>query len=129
MGHPAGVPFDRVKLERRRMRAARWLGQGVAQADVARRVGVHRQSVTRWAQQLAAGNRRALQRASRTGRPPRLSADDCRHIERRLKRSPKALGYAASRWTAARVADLIARECGVRYSTVQAWRVMRRLGF
>jgi transposase len=129
MGHPAGVKLDRVKLERRRMQAARLLQQGVSEAEVARRVGVHRQSVNRWSQQLAKGGRPALKRASRTGRPPQLSEVDLKRIEQSLKRGPEALGYRTSLWTAWRVADLIERECGVKYSTVQAWRMLRALGW
>jgi transposase len=129
MGHPAGVRFDRVKLERRRLEAARLLKQGLNEAEVARRVGVHRQSVNRWAAQLAAGGRQALRRASRTGRPPKLTAADRRCIEAGLKRGPEALGYRTSLWTAWRVADLIERECGVAYSTVQAWRILRAVGW
>jgi transposase len=129
MGHPAGVKLDRVKLERRRMAAARLLRQGVSEADVARQVGVHRQSVNRWAKQVATGGRGALKRAPRTGRPPRLSPADVRRVERGLTRGPEALGYRTGLWTAWRVGDLIARECGVEYSTVHAWRILRDLGW
>ena len=129
MGHPAGVKLDREKLERRRLEAARLLQQGVHEAEVARRVGVHRQSVNRWARQLAQGGRAALKRAPRAGRPPQLSAVDRRRIVEGLKRGPEALGYGTSLWTAWRVADLIERECGVKYSTVHAWRVLRALGW
>ena len=129
MGHPAGVTIDRVQLERRRLQAARLLQNDVSEADVARRVGVHRQSVNRWARQLAAGGRQALKRAPRTGRPPQLSAADVRRIEQGLTRGPEALGYRTSLWTSWRVADLIERVCGVTYSTVHAWRVLRALGW
>lgn len=129
MGHPAGVTFDRVKLERRRLQAARLLQKGVREAEVARRVGVHRQSVNRWAGQLAEGGREALKRAPRTGRPPQLTAADRRQIEHGLTRGPEALGSRTSLWTAWRVADLIERTCGVQYSTVHAWRVLRALGW
>jgi transposase len=111
------------------MRAARLLQRGVPEAEVARRVGVHRQSVNRWARQLAKGGRSALKRAARTGRPPQLSAADCQRIEQGLKRGPEALGYRTSLWSAWRVADLIERECGVKYSTVHAWRLLRTLGW
>jgi transposase len=111
------------------MRGARLLQQGVSEAEVARLVGVHRQSVNRWAQQLAKGGRPALKRAPRTGRPPQLSAIDRKRIEQGLKRGPETLGYRTSLWTAWRVADLIERECGVKYSTVHAWRVLRSLGW
>jgi transposase len=129
MGHPAGVKRDRVELERRRMQAARLLEKGVSEAEVARRVGAHRQSVNRWAQQLAKAGRRALKRAPRTGRPPQLSAADRQRIVQGLKRGPEALGYRTGLWTAWRVADLIERECGVKYSTVHAWRLLRSLGW
>lgn len=129
MGHPAGVKLDRAKLERRRLQAARLLQLGVHEAEVGRRVGVHRQSVNRWAKQLAQGGPQALKRAPRAGRPPQLSASDRQRIVQGLQRGPEALGYRTSLWTAWRVADLIERECGVRYSTVHAWRVLRALGW
>jgi transposase len=129
MGHPAGVKLDPVKLERRRLHAAGLLQQGLPEAEVARRVGAHRQSVNRWARQLAQGGRQALKRAPRAGRPPQLSAADRQRIVQGLKRGPEALGYATSLWTAWRVADLIERQCGVKYSTVHAWRLLRALGW
>lgn len=129
MGHPAGVKRDRVKLEERRLQAAWLLAQGLSEAEVARRVGAHRQSVNRWAEQLARGGRQALKRSPRAGRPSQLSAADRQRIEQGLKRGAQALGYGTNLWTAWRVADLIARECGVKYSTVQAWRLLRALGW
>jgi putative transposase len=129
MGNAAGVKIDRVQRERRRRQAARLLKQGLSEAEVARRVGVHRQSVNRWARQVAAGGLAALKRAPRTGGPPRLAAADVRRIEAGLKRGPEALGYRTSLWSAWRVADLIERTCGVRYSTVHAWRILRQLGW
>lgn len=129
MGNPAGVKIDRVQRERRRRAAARLLKKGLSEAEVARRVGVHRQSVNRWARQLAEGGLAALKRAPRTGRPPQLTATDLRRIEAGLKRGPAALGYRTSLWSAWRVADLIARECGVKYSSVHAWRILRQLGW
>jgi transposase len=129
MGNPKGVQRDFEKLEHRRFLAARLLQQGVPQAEVARRVGVHRQSVGRWAQQLAGGGRRSLKKAGRAGRKPRLQAADLRRIERGLKRGPQALGYETNLWTAWRVAHLIESECGVRYHPSQAWRILRQLGW
>jgi len=121
------MKLDRVKLERRRMQAVRLLQQNVPEAEVARRVGVHRQSVNRWARKLAEGGRQALKRAPRAGRPSQLSAADRQRIVEGLKRGPEALGYRTSLWTAWRVADLIQRECKVKYSTVHAWRILRAL--
>src|SRR5216110_3740857 len=129
MGNPAGVRRDFQALEQRRLRGARLLQQGVPQAEVARRVGVHRQSVSRWAQQLERGGVRALRKAGHAGRKARLRPEDLRRIERGLKRGPQALGYETSLWTSWRVAHLIEEECGVRYHASQAWRILRRLGW
>ena len=129
MGNPAGVRRDFQALEQRRLRAARLLRQGVHQSEVARQVGAHRQSVSRWAQQLEAAGLSGLKKAGRAGRKPRLSAIDLRKIERGLKRGPEALGYETGLWTSQRVAHLIEQECGVRYHSTQAWRILRQLGW
>jgi transposase len=111
------------------MEGARLLKQGVSEAEVARRVGVHRQSVNRWAHQLAESGRRGLKQAGRAGRKPRLSAVDLKKIETGLKRGPEALGYETSLWTAGRVAHLIEDVCGVRYHPGHVWRILRQLGW
>ena len=129
MGNPVGVRRDFPALEQRRLRAARLLKKGVHQSEVARRVGVHRQSVSRWAQQLEAAGLSGLKKAGRAGRKPRLSAEDLKKIEQGLKRGPEALGYETSLWTAWRVAHLIEEECEVRYHSSQAWRILRQLGW
>ena len=58
MGNPAGVRRDFDQLEQRRLEGAGLLRRGVPQAEVARRVGAHRQSVSQWAGQLERGGRR-----------------------------------------------------------------------
>src|SRR5712672_2184848 len=90
MGFPAGVGRDFAALERRRMRAASLLAQGLSQSEVARRVGAHRQSVSKWAAELLAKGRAGLKKAGRAGRKPRLSAAQIKQIEDGLKRGPQA---------------------------------------
>ena len=116
-------------LEVRRLNAARLLREGLSEAEVARRVGVHRQSVNRWAQQLAAGGRPALKHPGRAGRKPKLSEGDHRRIVTGLKRGPEALGFSTSLWTAERVARLINETCGVRYHPGHVWRILKQLGW
>ena len=54
-------------LQRRRFRAGRLLERGVAQAEVARRVGVTRTTVSQWNAQLKAGGLDALRAADGVG--------------------------------------------------------------
>jgi transposase len=129
MGNPAGVKRDFDALEKRRLQAARLLKKGVHEAEVARRVGVHRQSMNRWARQLEEQGPNGLRKTGRAGRKPKLTASDLRKIEEGLKRGPEALGYETSLWTACRVADLIERECGIKYTTGHVWWLLRQLGW
>ena len=132
MGNARGFKRDAdcfKTLEQRRLRAARLLQQGVHQSEVARRVGVHRQSVSRWARQLEEAGRAGLKRARRAGRKPKLTTTDLKRLEQGLKRGPEALGYATSLWTSQRVAHLIEQECGVRYTTTHVWRLLKQLGW
>jgi transposase len=129
MGNPAGVRRDFAELERRRMRAAKLMDQGVSQAEIARRIGVHRQSVIRWAKQKEEGGSKALKKSTRAGRKPGLSGADRKTIVEGLKQGPEALGYETSLWTSHRVADLIEQKCGIRYTDVHVWRILRDLGW
>jgi transposase len=111
------------------MEAAKLLKQGVSQSEVARRLGVHRQSVIRWARQLTQSGRAGLKKAGRAGRKPRLSGTQLKQIEHALKRGPEVLGYASGLWTASRVRKLIEDQCGVHYHEAHVWRILRRLGW
>lgn len=116
-------------LERRRLAGATLLRRGLPQAEVARRLGVSRQSVSRWAKMVAEHGRRGLRRARRMGRPPALTPADLRRVERALKAGPEAQGYATGLWTLARVATLLETQCGVRYSKPWVWHLVRGLGW
>lgn len=129
MGNPAGVRRDFDELERRRMEAARLLEAGINQSEVARRLGVHRQSVIRWQQALARVGRPGLKKAGRAGRKPKLSARQLAELERTLKCGPEALGYATGLWTLARVRKLIEHQYGVQYDPSQVWRILRKLNW
>ena len=127
MGNPIGIKRDFEQLEKRRMKAAGLLERGVNQAEVARRVGVHRQSVSRWAKQLNKEGKAALRHPGRAGAKPKLRDKDLRRIEDGLKKGPEALGYPTGLWTCDRVADLIQRRCGMRYHRGHVWKILRSL--
>jgi len=124
-----GARRDFEAMERRRLEAAQLLKQGVWPAEVARRLGVSRQSVHRWQQCVGEGGRRALRKAGRAGRPPKLTAADLRTVARVLKAGPEAQGYATGLWTLKRVAQLIETQFGVRYSQPRVWQLLRQLGW
>jgi transposase len=120
---------DRVALERRRLQAARLLEQGLTEAEVARRLDVHRQSVNRWAKALKTAGRVGLRRAPQAGRPPKLGETEMAQLEQCLKQGPEQCGYLSGLWTLARVAKLIEQQHGVRYDASQVWRILRKLNW
>jgi len=128
MGNPAGVRRDFAALEERRMEAARLLRQGLSQSQVARELGVHRQSVSRWARELEQSGVRGLRKAERTGRPAKLTPAQLRDLERALERGPEAFGFSGL-LTAGRVRDLIEYRTGVRYHEDHVWRILRKLNW
>ncbi len=67
MGNPAGVKRDFDALERRRFKAFGLLNKGLSEAEVARQVGVHRQSVNRWAEQIEEQGREGLKKRAEPG--------------------------------------------------------------
>ena len=117
-----------VSLQRRRLRAGRLLLGGVRQAEVARRVGVTRTTVSEWNEKLNAGGLQLLKRRPR-GRPPGLDAVQRRALIERLKAGALAHGFATELWTLPRVGQLIDRQFGRAYSESQVWRILMALGF
>jgi transposase len=122
--------FTRAQLEERRLAAARLLRAGrLSQAAIAREVGVHRSSVTRWKQQLTSGGRRALRRRRVPGRPSRLTAGQWRHLLQTLQRGALAAGFETERWTLRRIGAVVARRFGVRYHFRSLGRARRARGW
>lgn len=111
------------------MLAVRLLEQGLHPAEVARRVGVHRQSVGRWRKMLEREGLAGMKQAQRAGRRPKLNANDLRRLEEALIRGPKAWGYNTERWTTQRVADLIQKLFRVQYHPDHVGRVLGRMNW
>ena len=110
-----GRRVDRGALEQRRLRAARLFAKGVRPAEVARELGVSRQSATAWHQAWKEEGVRGLRQAERTGRPPRLTNQELKDVQRALLKGPAAYGWKTELWTLERVAVVIAITTGIRY--------------
>jgi putative transposase len=118
------------QMEERRLEAARLLRQGqLSQADIARRLGVSRASVCRWAATLAQEGPRGLEARPIPGQLPRLDEKAWTRLGRLLDRGAIAAGFATERWTLKRIAALIAREFGVHYHPRYLERPLKAHGF
>lgn len=94
---------DFAQMKRRRQRAARLFEKGERFAEVARRLGVTRQSASRWQKQRGKGGMQPLEGAGRAGRKPKLAPDKLKRVETELLRGAGAHGFKTKRWTPARV--------------------------
>jgi len=130
MGNPAGVKRDFDALERRRRDAIRLLHtKDLNQSEVARRLHVARQTVSRWVSEYRAEGEDGLKKAGRAGRKPELSESDWAALEQFLLQGPEKLGYETPLWTCSRVAHLIESEFGVQYHPGHVWKVLSGLGW
>jgi transposase len=120
---------DRDALEKRRLQAARLFVKGMRPAEVARQLGVSRQSASVWHQAWEEEGVRGLKQAERAGRPPFLTVRELKGVQRALLKGPGAYGWSTQLWTLERVADVIAMETGVRYHVGHVWKILRRLGW
>jgi transposase len=129
MGNARGVRRDFEELEQRRFEGLKLLRQGFNQSEVARRVKVCSQTVSRWARTVSQEGEKALKAAGRAGRKPLLDGKQRQRLIARLLEGPEKLGYETPLWTCERVAHLIEQEFGVRYHAGHVWKLLRQLNW
>src|SRR5919201_1797695 len=111
-------------LEGRRLRAlelqeAGWKGIRIAEA-----LGVSRGAVSQWLKAARAGGRDALRRRPRLGRQPKLTAEQRAQLPTFLAQGAASYGFIGEVWTAARVAEVLWREFGVRHHPAHVSRIL-----
>ena len=121
--------MDYVAEQARRIEAGRLFAQGSSQAEVARQLGVSRQSASRWFRLWKANGSEGLRGAGRTGRKRQLSEEELRRLEAGLIQGPQAQGYETNVWTLQRIASVIEKLFGVSYHPGHVWKLLRQLGW
>ena len=112
-------------MEDRRKHAARLFKTGTKQAEVARSLGVSRQSVSRWYRDWHESGTAALRAAGRAGRKPRIKASDLKKIDNALRKGARVNGFHTDLWTLKRVAKVIESLTGVHYHQGHVWRILK----
>jgi putative transposase len=108
--------LTRAQMEERRHAAGQLLAdRDLAQADIARRLGVSRAAVTQWKHGIANGGLAALQQRRSSGRPPRLNEAQWTELLCLLQRGAVAAGFDTERWTLRRIASVIEQHFSIRY--------------
>jgi transposase len=114
---------------RKRIRAGRLLQRGKGPTEIARELGVARQTVHTWRTILEEKGFDALREVRGRGRPAGLESADLVSLRKILLQSPTEHGFGTELWTLKRVTAVIEREYGVAYGLTQVWRILGALGF
>src|SRR5687768_4314891 len=90
---------ERAAREARRLHAAELFAQGRTQAEVARTLGVSRQSAHVWHARFEQGGVEALRSQGPSGPDPKLSPADLARVEQALLAGAMANGFDTDLWT------------------------------
>jgi transposase len=112
-----------------RLRAGPLFFKGCSQAEVARQLGVSRQTSSRWHHAWKRGGHAALRGAGSTGRPSKLSGEQLQQLEAHLIAGARAAGYATDLWTLRRIAHLVQRKFRVRYHFGHVWKLLGQMNW
>jgi transposase len=121
--------MDYAKEQSRRVGAARLFTAKLAQAEVARRLGVSRQAVSRWWHAWKAGGVEGLRGVGSTGRPRKLTDDQLCQLSAYLLEGAKSHGYRTEMWTLRRIAAVVRRRFRVTYHPGHVWKLLGALGW
>jgi transposase len=116
MTHPWHL-LTRDELEQRRLEAFRLWQSGMRWADIARAVGVSRNSTSKWQRLLTKGGLGALAKRPKTGRRPRLDPE----LVAEVYRTPGQC------WSSQSFAEAICARFGVMYHPDHAGRLLVKL--
>src|ERR1700680_31944 len=123
-----GRTFPHNILEEMRFRAIEAYQAGKGVAEIAKLLGVHWGSVSRWLTKWRRDGQRALKERKATGRPPKL---DCkRHgkaILKPVKHPATEYGYEHPLWTCQRIRQVISAELNLAVSVPTLWRELKKL--
>lgn len=120
---------DMEGLASRRRRAGDLFDAGMTRAEVARQLGVSRESAGRWYNIWLEGGTEALAAVGRRGRAARLTDSELAPVEKALDRAASSANRSDVPSTLRQVGNVIERVTGVAYHPGHVWRIAKRLGW
>lgn len=116
-------------FERRRFQAIDLYKKGIIQSHISRKLGVSRQSVSRWVGSYRKKGAHALISRPRSGRPPKLNRSRQKHFLNLLARGPQKFGYTTQLWTSERICRLLKDRFGVQLHPHHVPKLLRQCGW
>ena len=123
------VKLTRKQMEERRLSAGADLLAGMKQADVVRKYGVSRATVSTWDKIVHTEGIEGLRMRKAPGKPPKLTEQEKEKLREILIESPLAYGWETDIWTSRRVEEVIQKEFGVEYHVHHIPKLLHKLGF
>ena len=115
-------------MEQRRLKAAQYFEEGKSASEVAKLLGVRRQSAHPWLQAWSKTGVKGLASKGPAGPKARLSGKQKAAVMKAIVAGPKASGYPTEVWTLPRVVELIEQQTGERYHSGHVWWILREMG-
>src|SRR5574341_359614 len=113
--------------EMRRFRAWELKQKGWKQKDIAEALGVSEGEVSQWIRRAEEAGEAALRKQSRGHPQARLSKEQMEQLPALLEQGAEHFGFRGEVWTRARIAEVIERTFGVRFSTVHVGRLLKAI--
>jgi transposase len=114
---------------RHRAQGVLMLAQGEPVMQVARAFHTAPHRVRAWRRWFLEGGRDRLADDRRTGRPPKLGADDLTFLDEALQQSPLAYGWPVTVWSVRDLQELLRQQRQVEVSVYTLYRAVRGLGY
>ena len=102
--------------------------QGLVAAQIAALVRLHEETVRRWLLRYQAEGLAGLEDSPRCGAPAKVAPEYREQLLLTVRCRPRSLGLPFSLWTAARLADYLAEQTGLRLSSSSVYRCLRAGG-
>lgn len=119
--------YTRKHIEHLRQQAITLFDTDLSNAEIGRRLGVSRPTISQWRTRYRRDGADALQ-LSAPGPDARLNAEQREQLAVALLQGPQAHGYPSQLWTLERIAALIEKRTGVHYHPGHVWRLLQQMG-
>src|SRR5580658_7789030 len=117
--------LTREQIELKRHEAAALFSQELSNAEIGRRIGISRPTVSGWRQLWQAQGMQGLE-LHKPGPDPRLTQAQVQQVLQALLKGPEAHGFPTPLWTLQRIADVIQRQTNVHYHPGYVWELLRQ---
>jgi len=115
--------------ERVRFKAGKLFIKGVSQAAIARKCKVTSTAASYWHKAWKKHGMEGLASKGHPGFQSQLTEEKRKRFKRAILKGPLVYGYQTNLWTLPRLAAVLKKIGGVKFSEVWTWHIVRDLGF